>query len=91
MTNRFKKSVKAIVLDGVITAEEAVLLKKVAKEENVSETESEIYITQELKKRKVKLDSGDNWFERNTGALITAIVTLGGIAIESFIDGKNKK
>ena len=91
MTKRFKKTVKGVVLDGVITPEEEVLLKKVAKEENVSETDAEIYITQELKKRKVKLESGGNWFEKNTGPLITAIVTIGGIVLKAFIEGKNKK
>ena len=88
MTRKFKKTVRAVVLDGVITKEEKEILKKVGKEENVSDIDAEIYITQELKKRKVKMAKGDNWFVKNSAQLLTGAISLGSIVLTAFIKGK---
>lgn len=49
MTERFKQTVKDCVADAVLTDEEKELLKKIAKEEGVNETDAEIYIIKQLK------------------------------------------
>ena len=49
MTERFKQAVKDCVADAVLTDEEKELLKKIAKEEGVNETDAEIYIIKQLK------------------------------------------
>lgn len=93
MTRKFKRTVKSVVFDGIITSEEKELLKKVASEENVSDRDAEIYITKELKKRKVKLGKGDNSIKKNSGAIVAGIITgifsLAGTALNAFLkDGK---
>ncbi|MFD0992165.1 hypothetical protein [Tenacibaculum geojense] len=88
MTRRFKKTVRSAVLDGVITPEEKAILKKVAKEENVSDIDAEVYIMQELKKQKAKNNKRDSWFSRNSSAIINTLGTLGGIVLTAFIKGK---
>lgn len=82
MTRKFRRTVKSVVLDGVITSEEKAILKKVAKEENVSDTDAEIYITKELKKRKVKLEKGDGWWKKNGAVVFGSVVTLIGILVK---------
>lgn len=90
MTKRFKETVQYAVLDGVLTLEEKTLLKTVAKEENVSDTDAEVYILKELKKRKVKISRGDNWIIRNSGTILSGIISLGGIVLTSILNGKKK-
>ncbi len=86
MTSKFKNAVKAVVLDGIITKEEKLLLDKVAKEEKVSASDAEVYITQQLKIRKMKLNNPkeEGWFSKNGGTLITAVVSIAGIALKIF-------
>ena len=44
MTKRFIDAVKKCVEDGKLSTEERELLKKVAKEEGINETDAEVYI-----------------------------------------------
>lgn len=88
MTRKFKRTVKSVVLDGIITKEERELLIKVAKEENVSQTDADVYITSQLKKRKIKLYGGGSWLSQNGAAIITAITTIAGVAITAIFKGK---
>lgn len=92
MTKKFKNTVRAIVLDGVITPEERKILERVAKEENVSASDAEIYIAQELKKRIVKLKNpGGNWFSRNSPALLAGVFTIGGVFVKSLMEARKLK
>ncbi len=84
MTRRFKRTVKSVVLDGIITKEERELLNKVAKEEGVSQTDADVYVTEKLKKRKIKLEKGGNWFSKNGAAVITAVTSFAGVAITAI-------
>lgn len=90
MTRKFKKAVKAVVADGVITPEEREILAKLAKDEVESEVEIELYITKELKKRKNKIARGPHWLSRNGAALLAAAVTLGGPVLKFYLDSKGK-
>jgi hypothetical protein len=90
MTRKFKKAVKSYVRDGVLTPEEKANLHEMGKLEEESELELEIYITKELKRRKAKIAKGPNWFEKNGAAIITGAVTLGGVVLKHFLDGKGK-
>ena len=83
MTERFKNAVKAFVEDGVLTSEEKNELKKIAKLDNVDDTEAEIYITQELKKKKRKIDKekSGGGFWNTFGKIITPVITIGGFAL----------
>lgn len=51
MTKRFIDAVKKCVEDGKLSTEERELLKKVAKEEGINETDAEVYIIGELKSK----------------------------------------
>lgn len=55
MTKKFREAVDGVVLNGEITSKEKALLKKVAKEEGISDTDSEVYLSKQLKKRKFEL------------------------------------
>ena len=50
MTKKFKKAVKDVVADGVITPEEETLILNLAKEEGISENDAKIYLIGEIKK-----------------------------------------
>lgn len=88
MTRKFKRTVRSVVLDGIITEEERVLLNKVANEENVSRIDADVYVTKQLKKRKIKLKNGGNWFSENGATLITGVLTLAGAAVTAIYGGK---
>lgn len=83
MTQRFIDAVKKCVYDGVLTTEEKELLKKIAKEEEISETDAEIFIIAELKKKRKeqsenstpKSKSNTDWQSiiKTTGEVIVAV------------------
>jgi len=60
------------------------------KSEKESKRELEFYITKELKRRKAKIAKGPNWFERNGAAIIGGGVTLGGVVLKHYLDGKGR-
>ncbi|UOE39676.1 hypothetical protein [Chryseobacterium oryzae] len=103
MTERFKDAVKKCVEDGILTSEEWELLRKVAKEENLNETDADVYITGELKKKKNFRDERDkktNETKRNWGDNLVktgeVIVAVGGFVLTVLtamgkIGGKMKK
>ena len=53
MTERFKQAVKDCVADAVLTDAEKELLKKIANEEGINETDAEVYIIKQLKIAKI--------------------------------------
>ena len=57
ITKRFKKAVKECVKDGELSSEERELLKKIIKEDNISEVDAEVYITGKLKEAKKRQKS----------------------------------
>ena len=101
MTERFKEAVKGVVADGIVTEDEQRLLVKIAKEENISETDAIAYFIQEAKKRKAKINGKDAWeYAKDIfSGLGKFIVIVGGIAtsvisVISFLDSRknnNKK
>ena len=90
MTRKFKKTVKDYVQDGVLTPDEKAKLDELGKLEKESKLELEIYITRQLKKRKRKKAEGPGWWQKNSPALIGAVVTLGGPALKFYLDSKGK-
>ena len=99
MTYRFKKAVKAFVEDGVLTPEEKKELKKIAKEDNIDETDAEIYIVQELKRKKMEVDkkkNGIDWLSKMPQIAAT-IASVAGVVItvldkmDKFNPNKGKK
>lgn len=54
MTEKFKKAVKDVVADGIVTSEEEVLILNLAKEEGISENDAKIYLAGEKKKANKK-------------------------------------
>lgn len=56
MTSEFKKAVRDVALDGVITEKEEEAIFSMAKREGVEKDEAQIYLSTQLKKRKLKLE-----------------------------------
>ena len=85
MTQRFKDAVKECVADGELTNDEKELLKKVAKEEGINETDAEVYITAELKRKKrsteEKKSSSDSDWGSTLKTVGEVIVTVGGFGL----------
>lgn len=63
MTEKFKKAVKDVVADGIVTPEEEALILNLAKEKGISENDARIYLTGEIKKIKEKRNGNrkTNW------------------------------
>lgn len=65
MTRKFKKAVQGVVADGKITNDEKNAIFDLAKEENLSPYEVQIYLSSELKKIQKKIEKQNYKRERS--------------------------
>tara|TARA_B100000378_G_scaffold278352_1_gene281234 strand:+ start:3788 stop:4150 length:363 start_codon:yes stop_codon:yes gene_type:complete len=56
MTRKFKNAVKDVVYDGIITDVEQKAIFSIAKKEGIEKDVAQIYLSAQLKKRKLKLE-----------------------------------
>lgn len=96
MTRKFRRIVKNVVADGIISDDERALLKTLAEEEKVPYNDAQIFITTQLKKRKISREKGGSWFSRHSSTILNGIVTIVGIVASNLIGGdqdqdQNKK
>jgi uncharacterized protein YpuA (DUF1002 family) len=98
MTKRFIDAVKKCVEDGKLSTEERELLKKVAKEEGINETDAEVYIIGELKSKVKENEKRNAPQEKSSlvkdsleiGGFLLTIITTAGPFIKDFLDKKKK-
>ncbi len=98
MTKRFIDAVKKCVEDGKLSTEERELLKKVAKEEGINETDAEVYIIGELKSKVKENEKRNAPQEKSSlvkdsleiGRFLLTIITTAGPFIKDFLDKKKK-
>ena len=98
MTKRFIDAVKKCVEDGKLSTEERELLKKVAKEEGINETDAEVYIIGELKSKVKENEKRNAPQEKSSlvkdsleiGSFLLSIITTAGPIIKDFLDKKKK-
>lgn len=98
MTKRFIDAVKKCVEDGKLSTEERELLKKVAKEEGINETDAEVYIIGELKSKVKENEKRNAPQEKSSlvkdsleiGGFLLTIITTAEPFIKDFLDKKKK-
>ena len=98
MTERFKKAVRGVVADGIVTKEEQELLLKIAKEDKISESDATAYYIQQAKKAKAKINGKPAWeyasdiFGGIGKVLVAVLGAVGGIlSVLEFLDAKKTK
>lgn len=101
MTEKFKKAVKDVVADGIVTPEEETLILNLATEEGISENDARIYLIGEIKKIKEKRNGNrkTNWetvkpiLEDIGKGVGTVLTIIGGIFVllEKVDERKNNK
>jgi hypothetical protein len=89
MTEKFSKAVNDIVLNGEITPKEKALLKKLAKEEGVSDLDAEVYISKQIKKRKFEVSK--EGFEQTKEVFSDVKETLQGLSNLGKIYNESKQ
>lgn len=86
LTERFKKAVKEVVSDGVVTSEEEELILNLAKEEGISENDAKIYLAGEKKKANKK----PRLTQENIVNLTTVVVGAAVSILVAIITTKKK-
>lgn len=90
MTEKFKKAVKDVVADGIVTPEEEALILNLAKEEGISENDALIYLAGEKKKAN-KPSFKDNIKPETIISTLAILVPAAVTIIAAWWENKNDK